>query len=105
MSYTTNIHSHRQDFVNKVEKLIPNLNNKTKYVLHHKNLKQYLDLGMKLKKIHRGISFTEETWLKCYTDLNTEVRIKACNDFEKDSFHINEQQRIRQNNGKHTPLH
>jgi len=39
--------------VNKVEKFIPNLNGNTKYVLHYKNLKQYLDLGLKLKKVHR----------------------------------------------------
>jgi len=48
--------------INKVEKLIPNLNDKTKYVFHHTNLKQYLSLGMELKKIHRGISIHEEAW-------------------------------------------
>ena len=45
--------------VNKVEKLIPNLNNKKKYVLHHRNLKQYLSLGLKLTRIHRGVKFYE----------------------------------------------
>jgi len=50
--------------IKKIEKLIPNLNEKKKYVLHHKNLKQYLDLGLKLAKIHRGISFDEKAWLK-----------------------------------------
>jgi len=60
--------------VNKVEKLIPNLNEKKKYVLHHKNLKQYLDLGLKLKKIHRGIAFSENAWLKPYIELNTNLR-------------------------------
>ena len=59
--------------VNKVEKLIPNLNEKKKYVLHHKNLKQYLDLGLKLKKIHRRIAFNENAWLKPYIDLNTNL--------------------------------
>ena len=42
-----------------VEKLIPNLRDKTKYVIHYKNLMQCLKLGMKLKKIHRGIKFIE----------------------------------------------
>jgi len=70
--------------VNKVEKLIPNLCDKTNYVIHHANLKQVLDLGLKLKKIHRGISIHEEAWLKPYTDLNTQLRTKASNDFEKD---------------------
>ena len=45
--------------VNNVEKLIPNLWDKNKYVLHYRNLKQYTELGLKIKKIHQGISFTE----------------------------------------------
>jgi len=60
--------------INKVEKLIPKLNEKKKYVLHHKNLKQHLDLGLKLMKIHCGISFDENAWLKPYIDLNTILR-------------------------------
>jgi len=54
-----------------------------KRVLHHKNLKQYLDLGLKLTKIHRGISFVEKAWLKPYTELNTNLRSKTQNEFEK----------------------
>ena len=46
--------------VNKVDKLIPNLNNKKKYVLHHRSLKQYLDLGLKFTKIHRGTTEFEK---------------------------------------------
>ena len=38
--------------INKVDKVIPNLGNKQKYVIHYKNLKQYLSLGLKLVKIH-----------------------------------------------------
>ena len=49
--------------INKVEKLIPNLNNKTQYVLHYENLKRYESLGMKITKIHRGIKFKESAWL------------------------------------------
>ena len=49
--------------VNQVEKLIPTLSDKKNYVLHHKNLKQYLEMGLKLTKIHRGISFNKEAWL------------------------------------------
>lgn len=48
----------------KVEKLVPNLHNKGKYILHHRNLKLYLDLRMKLSKIHRVLQFKQEPWLK-----------------------------------------
>ena len=63
--------------INKVEKLIPNLNNKTSYVLHYKNLKLYESLGMKVTKIHRGIKFEESPWLKEYIDMNTNLRVKV----------------------------
>ena len=73
---------------NKVEKLIPNLQDKEKYVIHYKNLKQYLDLGLELTCIHRGINFEESEWLKTYIDINTKLRAKAKNNFEKDFFKL-----------------
>ena len=72
----------------KVEKLIPNLRDKKKYVIHYKNLKQYLKLGLKLKRIHRGIKVVESEWLKPYIDMNTKLRTKANNNFEKDFFKL-----------------
>ena len=74
--------------VNKVEKLMPNLNDKVKYVVHHETLKVYESLGLKVTKIHRGITFEESAWLKPYIDLNTNLRAKAANDFEKDFFKL-----------------
>ena len=71
-----------------VKKLIPNLRHKNNYVVHYKTLMQYLNLGMELKKIHRGIKFIECDFLKPYIDMNTNLRTEAKNDFEKDFFKL-----------------
>jgi len=71
-----------------VEKLVPNLSNKTSYVLHYRNLKFYLSQGMQLAKIHRAISFTQSPWLKTYIDFNTTMRKNAKNATEKDFFKL-----------------
>ena len=73
---------------NGVEKLVPNLRNKTKYVIHYRALIQCLKKGLKLKKIHRGIKFEESAWLKPYIDKNTKLRANAKNNFEKDFFKL-----------------
>ena len=70
--------------VGDVKKLIPNLGNKTNYVLHYRNLQLYLSLGMKLTKIHRELKFKQSDWVKKYIDFSTKKRTNAANDFEKD---------------------
>ena len=62
--------------------------NKKNYIIHCENLKQYLNLGLKLTNIHRGIRFEESQWLKKYIALNNDLRTKAKNDFEKDFFKL-----------------
>ena len=96
IEYPENLHDTHNEYplaperlrVYKVDKLIPNLNNKEKYVLHHRSLKQYLDLGLKLIKIHRGVKFNEKAWLKDYIQLNTNLRTKGTTEFEKDFFKL-----------------
>ena len=63
----------------KVKKLVPNLMDKERYVLHYRNLQLYLSLGMKLKKIHRVLEFTQKAFMKPYIDFNTEKRRLAKN--------------------------
>ena len=64
-------------------KLVCNLLNKKKYIVHIKSLKQALNPGLKFKKVHRLIEFHQEAWLKPYIDMNTELRKVVENDFKK----------------------
>ena len=74
--------------VGDVQKLIPNLGNKTNYQLHYRNLQLYLFLGMKLTKIQRVWKFKQSDWMKKCINFNTEKRKNAANSFEKDFFFI-----------------
>ena len=69
--------------IGRVNKLVPNLDNKSKYVVHYRNLQLYLSLEMKLTKVHRIFKFKQSDWLKKYIDFNTDKRKNAANSFEK----------------------
>ena len=97
LEYPENLHdlhndypfcSERVECKNGVKKLIPNLRNKTKYVIHYRNLIQCLKAGLKLTKIHKGIKFVESDWMKPYIEMNTNLRAMAKNNFEKDFFKL-----------------
>ena len=72
----------------EVHKFVTTLEDNEKYVAHISALKQALDHGLKLKKVHRVIEFKQEAWLKPYIDMNTDLRKDAKNDFEKDFFKL-----------------
>ena len=74
--------------INKCKRLVCNLRNKKKYVVHIRSLKQALNHRLKLKKVHRIIEFNQEAWLETYIDMNAELRKIAKNDFKKDSFKL-----------------
>ena len=67
----------------KVEKLVTNLHDKTQYVIHIRNVKQELNHGLILKKVHRVIKFNQNASLKPCIDMNTKLRQKAKISFEK----------------------
>ena len=70
------------------EKLILDLEPKTKYILHYRTLQLYLKLGMKITRVHRVLCFKQKPWLRSYITKNTEMRQKAANDFEKDFYKL-----------------
>ena len=70
------------------EKLVPNLMNKSRYVLHYRNLQLYLSLGMHLTKVHKVLTFHQSPWMASYIEKNTHLRTTATNDFEKDLYKL-----------------
>ena len=74
--------------INKCTKLTCTIQSNENYVVQIRALKQALNHGLKLKRVHRIIQFDQEAWLKPYIDMNTELRKDAKNDFEKDFFKL-----------------
>ena len=74
--------------IKKCEKLICDVQGKEKYVVHIRALKQALNHGLKLKRVHRVIQFNQDAWMKPYIEMNNELRKRAKNEFEKDYFEL-----------------
>ena len=72
----------------KVEKLVTNLHDKTEYVSLVRNIKQVLNHGWISKKKHKAIKFSQEAWRKPHIDMNSKLRKKNKNDFKKDFFKL-----------------
>ena len=82
-NYCSNIANKQEIKIGGVNKLVPNLGNKNKYVLHYRNLQLYLSLGMKLVNAHRILKFKQSDWLKKYNDFDIDKRKNAANNFGK----------------------
>ena len=71
-----------------VEKLVPSLYYKKRYIIHIRDLDQALKHGLVLEHIHRAIEFKQSAWMKEYIDFNTKLRTAAANHFEKDFYEL-----------------
>ena len=63
--------------IGKIKKLLANLHDKSEYVIHIRNLKQALNHRLTLKKVLKVIRFNQNTWLKPYNDMKTDLRKKS----------------------------
>ena len=86
--YCKNIKDKFKFKIGNVNKLITNLYDKEKYVINEKLLHLYMQLGLKVTKVHRVLECSEKPFLKKYIDFNTKCRTNAKNTFEKDFFKL-----------------
>lgn len=72
----------------KSTKLVTDMTDKDKYVVHYRNLQTYVKLGIKIKKIWRGFKFKQKRYLKPFIDLCTQKRIAAETVNQKNHFKL-----------------
>ena len=70
------------------EKLCLTLDDKKQYITHYRNLKMYLEKGLKIQKVRKILKFKQSAWLRCYIDLNTSLRQGASSKFEENLFKL-----------------
>ena len=78
----------KPDTYTQTKKLICDWSNKKNYLMHYRMLEFYVRHGMIVEKIHNIISFKQSKWLEKYINFNTQKRIQAKNDFEKDFYKL-----------------
>ena len=86
--YAKHIAEKHELTIGKSSKLISSLTDKTRYIIHEMNLKQAVDAGLILTKIHRVIEFKQKPWMKDFIDFNINKRKESKNEFEKGFFKI-----------------
>ncbi|XP_071581757.1 uncharacterized protein [Temnothorax nylanderi] len=72
----------------RCDKLLATLCDKSRYVLHYRNLQQCVRFGLRVTKIHRALRFAQSPWLRGYIELNTGFRTRASNDFEREMYKL-----------------
>ena len=72
--------------VEKIEKLICGIEDKEKYVINIRALKQALNRRLVLGKVHKIIQFKQKAWLKLYIDMNTDLKKMQKTNFKRISL-------------------
>ena len=87
-NFTEYMKEHVPNPFRPTSKLICDQTNKECYIVHYRNLKFYIRMGMIICKVHRIVSFDQTPWLANYIDYNTQKRAQSDSDFKKD-YHKN----------------